>query len=110
MEEKVVAAAEPMKEPATRSIGFVLLFVAILIFGANEFMLLIFNLYFPIILALSGPFITMGIIGIIHPLFLDSLFSSPEEGHPLWACRVSMTAFVLGILLGIFICLKLNFG
>ena len=99
--------ANKKSAPATRAVGLVLLFIALLIFGANEFMLLLFNRYFVIILLLSGPFISMGIATIIYPRILDALLG---KGHPKWLRWLSIACVVAGILLGIFILLKVHYG
>jgi hypothetical protein len=97
-------------EPTPRSVGFGLLIVALLIFGANEFMLRVFNRYFPIILALIGPFISMGLVGMIYPRTLDALFAGENAGHPKWLRYLSRACLVVGVLLSIFILLKVNYG
>jgi hypothetical protein len=97
-------------EPATRMVGLALLFLALLVFGANEFMLRIMGRYFPLILALAGPLIAIGLLTLIHPRFLNAMVDAKGTQEPAWAKRVGHAALAGGVALSLFILFRAYYG
>lgn len=102
------SSAEP--EPVTRTAGAGLLFLALLVFGANEFMLRIMGRYFPLILALTGPLITLGALTLIHPRFFDALIGAKGTIEPAWAKHVALGAIGVGVAVSLFILFRTYYG
>lgn len=98
------------ESPATRGTACGLLVIAVAILGGNALALRVVGRYWPLVLALAGPFITMGLLGLADPRFLDSLFSSVGKGHPLWAIRGSMAGFTVGVALSLYILFRAYYG
>ena len=98
------------KAPPTRLTGVGLLVLAVLIAGGNALLLRFTGSYFPLLLALVGPMVTVGSLGVASPRFLDALFSSVENGHPAWAVRGSLVGFIVGVGLSLYILFKAYYG
>jgi hypothetical protein len=95
--------------PATRGFGVLLLVIVAVIFAANGLTLWLLGRYFPILLAITGPLITLGVVTLIYPPVWDSVFSDlPPKSRYLKP--IAIAAVLSGIVLGIIILLKLNYG
>jgi hypothetical protein len=97
-------------EPANRWAGVGLLFMALLVFGANEFMLRIMGRYFPLILAVTGPLIAVGALTLIHPRFFNALVGAKGTNEPKWVMRVALGALGVGVALSLFILFRTYYG
>lgn len=93
--------------PAPRIAGLWMLLLAGVVVGVNQLLLFFINIYFPILVALTGPVITLGIATIIDPKVLDSIASEKyKPASPIYKWG-AISAILMGIVLSLFIFLSL---
>ena len=89
---------------ATRATGLVLLLVAAAILGLNWLTLFLMNRYFPLLIALTGPVITLGCATVIHPDIFNGIFAEGKDRPKSPVFRwLAIAALLMGIVLSLFI-------
>ena len=96
-----VTEIEANLTPATRLAGIGMVVVATACFAGNYVLAKILGLYFPFVLLPVGPLLTMGILAVVHPCFLE-VFVAKDGNRFHWFTRLTSYFFlVTGVLLGV---------
>ena len=104
MDKNVIEANQSTNTIATRATGFVLLLVAGAILGLNWLTLLLIHRYFPLLIALTGPVITLGCATVIHPDIFNSISADDKDKPKSPIFRwLAIAAILMGIVLSLFI-------